>query len=93
MNYGLVGLYAFYLIFVGYSGNAKEFFDEVGTDIKGFAPWVIAVVVIEALYKVDELKPMIKPFVGLAVLTFTLKNYDTVINQLNEITGLKLPTK
>ena len=93
MNYGLVGLYAFYLMFVGYSGNAAEFFDELGADVKGFAPWIIAIVIIEALYKVDALKPAIKPFIGLAILSFTLKNYGTVVSQVNEITGLDLPTK
>ena len=92
MSYGLVGLYALYLIFVGVNGHASDLFDNVEKDAKDFAPWLLAIIILEALYKVDSLKPAIKPFIGLAVLTFVLKNFDTVIEQIDDITGLQLPT-
>lgn len=91
MSYGLVGLYAVYLIFVGIKGNSKPLLDNVGSDLKGFSAWVIAIVILKALSESDTLKPIVNPFIALAILTFTLKNYDTLIDQLNQITGLQLP--
>lgn len=91
MSYGLVGLYALYFVFVGVNGNASEMFAEVEKDAKGFAPWVIALLVLKALNESDTLRPVVKPFIGLAILTFVLRNYGTIISQIDEITGLNLP--
>lgn len=93
MNYGLIGIYGLYLVFVGFKGNSKTLLSDVGSDLKGFAPWVLAIVILKALSEVDKLRPVIAPFIGLAILTFGLKNYDTLIDQLNLITGLNLPKK
>lgn len=90
MSYGLVGLYALYLIFVGVNGNAAPLFQQVEKDAKDFAPWLLSIVVLKALYEVPSLQPAVKPFIGLAVLTFVLKNYNTVVGQVDEITGLNL---
>lgn len=90
MAYGMIGLYALYLIFVGANANAKPLYQEVEKDIGGFAPWLISIIVLKALYEVDVLKPTVKPFVGLALLTFTLRNYDTVAGEVEKITGLNL---
>lgn len=92
MSYGLVGLYALYLIFVGSNGNSKQLKDYLSTDAKQFSAWLIAILVLRALYQSDTLRPVVKPFIGLAILTFTLKNYSTIVKQVNEITGLTLPT-
>jgi hypothetical protein len=91
MSYGLVGLYALYLIFVGVNGNAQPLFTQAESDAKGFAPWLLSIIVLKALYESDTLRPAVKPFIGLACLTFVLKNYTTVIEQVDQITGLKLP--
>lgn len=93
MSYGLVGLYAFYLIFVGYRGNASELFDAISQDAKGFAPWAVAILVLSALRKVDILKPFVNPFIGLALLTFVLRNYETVTSQIDQISGTHLAGK
>jgi hypothetical protein len=90
MSYGLVGLYAIFLVFVGVNGNAKPLGAAVSEDAKGFAPWLLAVVILAALDDVDALKPVVVPFIGLAALTFALKNYGTVVGQINQITGLHL---
>ncbi len=91
MSYGLVGIYAIYLMFVGVKGNASALFSDIGNDAKGFAPWLIAILVLRAAYNSDALRPVVKPFITLAVLTFVLKNYGTVVSQINQITGQKLP--
>ena len=92
MNYGLVGIYALYLIFVGVNKNASPLLADIDQDAKGFAPWLLAILALEALDSVDALKPVVNPFIGLAVLTFALKNYATLATQVNEITGLHLQT-
>lgn len=97
MAFGLVGLYGLFLVFVGINGNAGQLIHEIKTDVvgstpeKGFAAWAIAIIVLAALYRVDAIKPVIKPFIALAILTFVLKNYGVVVSQINEITGLNLP--
>ncbi len=93
MAYGLIGLYGLFLIFVGSNGNSGTLKSKIAADAKGFAPWLIAILVLRALYASDTLKPIVKPFIFLALLTFFLKNYGVVATQINEITGLKLPTE
>jgi hypothetical protein len=92
MAYGLVGLYALYLMFVGINGHASELFKDIGEDAKGFAPWLIAILILRALSNNSTLKPMVTPFIGLAILTFVLKNYGQLVSQVDDITGLQLPT-
>lgn len=93
MNSGLVGLYALYLIFVGYRGNSTALFTDVSEDAKGFAPFVIAIIILASLKNSDTLKPFITPFIGLALLTFVLKNYTKVAVQVDEIAGTHLAGK
>ena len=93
MAYGLVGLYGLFLIFVGSKGNAAKLQTELSSDAKGFSAWLIAILVLRALYSVDAVRPVVKPFMYLALLTFFLKNYSTVVNQVDEITGLNINKK
>jgi len=90
-TFGLVGLYGVYFLFVGMNGNGKELKDNLSIDFKGFLPWLLAVIILKTLYDVDGLRPAVKPFIALALLTFTLRNYAVIIDQVNLITGLKLP--
>jgi hypothetical protein len=92
MSYGLVGLYALFFIFIGSNGNATKLKDAVSNDAKGFAPWLIAIIILRWMYSSDTLKPIVKPFIFLAVLVFVLKNYGKLVTQLNSVTGLNLPT-
>lgn len=90
MNSGLVGIYAVFLIFVGYRGNAENLLNDVSGDVKGFAPWVLAIIILGALQNVAALKPFVKPFIGLALLSFVLGNYEKVAQQVDQIAGTKL---
>lgn len=85
MSYGLVGLYGLYFVFVGINGNSEQLVANVEQDGKNFIPWVLAILVLRAAYSSDTLKPMVKPFIGLAALTFFLRNYAKVVTQLNQI--------
>jgi len=91
MSYGLVGLYALFFIFVGSSGKTTVLKDAVASDAKGFMPWLIAIIILRWMYSSDKLKPVVKPFIYLAVLVFVLKNYGKLVSQLNSVTGLNLP--
>lgn len=94
MAYGLIGLYAVYFILVGTHGNAKQMVSQVQADGKNFMPWLVAILVLRALYSVETLRPLIKPFIALAGLTFFLKNYGTIATQLNQLlpANSQLPT-
>jgi hypothetical protein len=94
MSYGLVGLYGLYFVFVGIRGNAGALVTNVQQDGKNFLPWVLAVLVLRAAYASDTLRPMVKPFIGLAALTFFLKNYAKVVSQVNQLmpSTVQLPT-
>lgn len=91
MAYGLIGLYALYFIFVGSKGNESALMTNISGDAKGFSAWLIAILVLRAMYQSDTLRPVVKPFMALAILTFVLKNYNTIVAQVNTITGLNLP--
>ncbi len=85
MAYGLVGAYAIYFILVGVHGNADELVTFVESNGRDFLPWILAIIVLRALYNVDTLRPMVKPFIALAVLVFVLRNWNKVTSQLNQI--------
>jgi hypothetical protein len=85
MTAALVGLYALYFIAVGVQGNAGALWINTASDFKKFLPWILAILVLRALYGSETLRPLVKPFIGLAVLVFFLKNYSTVATQLNQI--------
>lgn len=94
MSYGLVGLYGLYFVFVGIRGNASKLADNVSQDGKNFIPWILAILVLRAAYSSETLRPMVKPFIGLAALTFFLRNYSKVVRQVNQIMpeNVQLPT-
>lgn len=87
MNTGLIGLYGLYLVFVGYKGNTSELLSEFEHDAKGFLPWLISIVVLKSMSENKNLAKFVVPFSGLAILSFSLINYDKIAEQLNTIMG------
>lgn len=85
MTAALVGLYALYFIAVGIHGNAAALWGATANDFKKFLPWILAILLLRALYGIDVLRPLVKPFIGLAILVFILKNYETLASQLNQL--------
>ena len=85
MSYGLVGAYAIYFILVGAHGNAYSLFTFVEDNGREFLVWILAILILRALYNVDVLRPMVKPFIALAALTFVLINWNKVMSQLDTI--------
>lgn len=85
MSYGLVGAYAIYFILVGIKGNASPLYQAIVQDGRGFIPWILAIFVLKAMYSSETLRPVVKPFIGLAILVFVVKNFSTISSQLNAI--------
>jgi hypothetical protein len=85
MAYGLVGAYAIYLFLVGYNGHSSELAAFVESHGREFLVWILAVLILRALYNVQTLRPAVKPFIGLAALSFVLMNWNKVVSQLDAI--------
>lgn len=92
MAYGLVGLYAIYFIFVGINGNARKMTDAVQTDGKDYLVWILAIVILRALYANEKARPVVGAFSTLVLVSFFLMHYKTLAGELNRITGRNLFT-
>jgi hypothetical protein len=68
---GLIGLY---LIAVAIKGNSAQAYALIGEELKGFTPWIAALIVLAILGSIKETKPLTMPIIGLALLAFVLKN-------------------
>ncbi len=90
MNGGVAGIYAVYLILVGLHGNAGKLYGDVKEDGRGYMSWVLALVILKVLYSQARLRPIILPFLLLAGLAFTLKNYGRIAKQVNSALGTNL---
>ncbi len=66
-----------YLIGVGWQGNGTKLTSEFGADFKGFAPFLGSVIFLMFLSN-TKAKPLVSPFITLAVITTVLRNFDTV---------------
>ncbi len=85
MTGALVGIYGVYFILVAYNGNAKKFFKNIETDIKGYALWIFMILILGALYENETTRPVVKPFITLAVLSFIVMNFDKLKTNLTEL--------
>lgn len=90
MNTALVGLIGIYAVGVGLHGNAGAAWSAIAQDAQGFVPWLLAVVVLRVAYNSSTLRPLVGPFVGLAVLVYILRYYALFAQQINEIAGSQL---
>lgn len=68
----IVGLMGFYILLVGYQGNADLLLNEIDTE-KNYVPWIVALLVMAALNSNDKTRPVVKPFIALALLTVALE--------------------
>lgn len=83
-----IGLYGVYLLIVGSRGNVNALMNKLGEDGRGYIPWLFAIIVIALLNESDTLRPMVKPFIFLVILTFVLRNFPTLEKQVAEIYNL-----
>lgn len=90
MAYGLVGLYALFFIFVGAAGNAGPLINNVKNDGKNYLVWILAIVILRALYTNQKARPVIGAFSTLVFISFFMMHYKTIAAQINELTGKNL---
>lgn len=90
MNDLVIGLYGVYLLMVGLAGNGQKTIAAVQQDGKGFLPWGISLAVLAVLYNVDETRPVAKPFIGLLILSFVLKNWKKLSKESQTIWGMAM---
>lgn len=69
---------ALYFIAVGFHGNAKAMLGQASQDVKGFAPWVIAIVLLGILAANKYTAELGKPFAALFVLSVVIKNWQSI---------------
>ena len=90
MNGLILGLYGIYLVVIGVRGEVDQLQTQLGQDLPKFIPWAIAIVVLVVLSQTEATAEVVKPFVGLLVLAFVLKNFGNLsaeITKLRSMTG------
>ena len=85
MDAFVIGLYGLYLVLVGAKGNTGKLMEKAQADAPAFMPWLISLGVLAALYENDTTKPVAKPFLFLAILSFVLINFDTLKAQVSSL--------
>ena len=82
MNGIILGSLGIYVLLVGFNGNGPEAVEMATEDAKGFFQWAVAAGVLAAAYEYEYTRPIVGPFLTLAILGFILRNFDTLKNQL-----------
>jgi len=85
MNLIAIMAYGIYALLVGMNGNSRQLVSEFDKDAGGFLPWAISIGVIAVIWEIPATKKLAAPFLLLAVLTFVLRNFDTLRSQFNKL--------
>ena len=85
MNGFILGLYGVYLLLVGFNGNSAEMVERLRADAPGFLPWAVSIAVLAAMYENENTRQIAKPFIFLLILTFILRNFNTLRAQSEEL--------
>lgn len=80
-----VGLYGLYLIIVGGRGNAGYLVEYLRDDARGYVPWLMSIIVISILTEYNTTRDLVKPIIGLLMLNFALRNFDTIEAEFKKI--------
>lgn len=85
MNGLVIGLYAVFLLMVGFNGNSDELIKKLRNDAPGFLPWAVSLGVLAVAYDNKNTRPVAEPFIFLLILTFVVKNFGTLESQAKQI--------
>ena len=83
-----LGIYGIYFLMVAYAGNTSILVDSLTDDLRGYAPWIFAIIILAILTEFETTEPMVKPIIGLLILNFFLKNWAQVESQSKQIFGV-----
>lgn len=85
MNLMIIMAYGIYAMLVGMNWNGRKLIEEFDKDVGGFLPWAISIGVLAVIWEIPATKKLAAPFLMLAVLTFVLRNFDTLKAQFNSL--------
>jgi hypothetical protein len=88
----LAGFLVLYVLIVGWKGNAGKAVDEVSADSVGFVPWAFAIATL-VLIQQTKAKPLVAPFVTLAILSTLLKKFSVISTDVKNTYGVLKGTK
>lgn len=84
----ILGLYGAYLIWVGFSGKFDSLADELGKDAPEYFPWAIGILCVAVLTQFESTQKLVKPFIGLLLLNFFLRNYDNIEAEVKKLSDM-----
>lgn len=88
MNGLILGLYGVYLLAVGVSGKSDDFLAELDKDAPGFIPWALAIVALIIMAQSDATEKLVKPFIFLLILNFSLMNFGNIASEINKLRSM-----
>lgn len=84
-----LGLYGVYFFLVASRGNSTTLMNMIAEDSRGYIPWLFAIIVIALLSENENTAALVKPFVALLILTFVLRNFPTISNEIQTIYAMR----
>lgn len=81
----IVAALGIYLLMVGVQGNTTQFLTYIEQDAPGFLPWAVSIGVLVVINEIPATQKIAAPFLFLMVLTFVLRNFETLQQQFNEL--------
>lgn len=87
MNALIIAAYGIYVLLVGIAGNSNALVAEAQSDAPGFVPWAVSIAVLAVINEIPATHKLAAPFLTLLVLTFFLRNFETLREQFRSITG------
>lgn len=88
MNALIIGLYGIFLLLVGVNGNQPALSAEFNKDAPGFLPWAVSIAVLAVANEVPATQKLVGPFFFLLILTFVLRNFETLRTQFNQLSQM-----
>ena len=82
MNGLILGSLGVYSLLVGFNGRGPDLVEMMTQDAKGFLPWAISAGALAFAYEYEYTRPLVGPFLLLAILGFVLRNFETLKTQL-----------
>jgi len=86
MNAVIVGLYGVYFLAVGITGNGRLLSQYLSDDAKGYAPWILGIIVLAVLSNYEYTADLVTPLMLLFLMSFFLRNFPKIQAQWALIT-------
>ncbi len=80
-----------WMIVVGSKGNALKVLDVLETEIKPFAVWIVAILILSAAYSQPRFRPIVGALVTLMIIAMVVRNkeaFNNIMGTFNDFYGL-----